>query len=46
MTTIHEAYINALLADATYALENNAPSGYRGDNLINLLKTKGVNNFV
>jgi hypothetical protein len=25
MTTIHDAYINALLADATYALTANRP---------------------
>jgi len=35
MTTIHDAYINALLADATYALEVNGP--YSGDDLKTLV---------
>ena len=38
MTTIHEAYINALLADATYALTINRPNGYSSDELKNLLE--------
>ena len=36
MTTIHDAYINALLADATYALEKNRANGYSGVQLKNL----------
>jgi hypothetical protein len=35
MTTIHDAYINALLADATYALSATGP--YSGNDLKNLL---------
>jgi hypothetical protein len=37
MTTIHDAYINALLADATYALTQNYPNGVPGDILKGLL---------
>lgn len=37
MTTIHDAYINALLADATYALTTNKPNGYTHEDLKNLL---------
>jgi len=37
MTTIHDAYINALLADATYALATNKPNGYSSDDLKSLL---------
>jgi len=34
MTTINDAYINALLADATYALEGGTPNEYTGSRLI------------
>ena len=41
MATIHDAYINALLADATYALnENNSPNGITGDTLKDALSTR------
>ena len=33
MTTINNAYTNALLSDATYALEINRPNGYNSDEL-------------
>jgi trimeric autotransporter adhesin len=39
MTTIHDAYINALLADATYALELNLDNK-SGSDLITLLTTR------
>jgi len=37
VTSIHNAYINALLADAAYALTTNKPTGYTHDDLKNLL---------
>ena len=37
MTTVHEAYINALLADATYALKNDAPGGYTSEGVLNFV---------
>ncbi len=40
MAMIHEAYINALLADATYALKSDTPNGYNKGDLINLLNTR------
>ena len=33
MTAIHNTYINALLADATYALKSGTPNGLNGDDL-------------
>lgn len=47
MTTIHEAYINALLADATYALAVSGP--YGGSNLkdaLNNRMTSTLANFI
>ncbi len=34
MTTIHDAYINALLADATYAFDREVTDGLTKDELL------------
>lgn len=43
MTTIHDAYVNALLADATYALSAN--QSYLGDDLKDALNTRMTPHF-
>ncbi len=40
MSKINDAYINALLADATYGLKENKPNGYTHDELNALQKLK------
>lgn len=40
MTTISEAYINAVLADATYALDDTVGNEYPKDKLQDILKTR------
>ena len=51
MTTIQDAYINALLADATYALTENKDTGYSGNDLkgldtIKIRMTTTLANFI
>ncbi|MBK8186127.1 MAG: hypothetical protein IPK77_02105 [Cellvibrio sp.] len=40
MATINQIYINALLADATYALEDERYKDYTGNDLFQLLTTR------
>lgn len=45
MPTISEAYINALLADATYALDENVANGLTGTALSDYLEDRIKNSY-
>ncbi|MCH1924159.1 hypothetical protein L9G74_06390 [Shewanella sp. C32] len=45
MPTINEAYINALLADATYALDENVANGLTGTALSDYLDVRIKNSY-